>query len=173
MSVTSNKKQLEKTLLFYEQFLKSVDDEAFLITPPGGGWSYAEVYSHMINVNYISVIAAEKCLNKIAEIKTRKPDWRVRLILFIGKFPPGKIKAPAAVSESVKKITRDEASNLLMKIHKKLENINPQYKNFDSHYKIKHPRLGYLNAKHWLRFMVVHTKHHQNQIIRIERELAG
>ena len=172
MSVISNKKELEKTLRFYEQFLSKIGEEVFSITPPSGGWSYAEVCSHIINVNYISMIAAEKCLNKVAEIKTRKPDWRVRLVLFLGKFPPGKIKAPAAVAESVKKITREEASNLLIKIHKKLDTLNPQYKNFDSHYKVKHPRLGYLNAKHWLRFMVVHTKHHQNQMIRIKRELA-
>ena len=172
MSVTSNKKELERTLQFYEQFLKTVDEETFSSTPISGGWSFAEVYSHITNVNYISAIAAEKCLNKVAEIKTKKPDWRVRLILFLGKFPPGKIKAPAAVEESVKKITKEEASNLLAKIHKKLDNLNPQYKNFDSNHKVKHPRLGYLDAKHWLRFMVVHTKHHQNQIIRIKRELV-
>ena len=172
MSVTSNKKELEKTLQFYEQFLKTVDEETFFSTPLRGGWSYAEVYSHIINVNYISAIAAEKCLNKVAEIKTKKPDWRVRLILFLGKFPPGKIKAPAAVEESVKKITKEEAANFLVKIHKKLDNLNPQYKNFDSNHKVKHPRLGYLDAKHWLRFMVVHTKHHQNQIIKIKRELV-
>ena len=172
MNVISNKKDLEKTLRFYEQFLKTIDEETFSSTPISGGWSYAEVYSHIINVNYISVIAAEKCLNKVAEIKTRKPDWRVSLILFLGKFPPGKIKAPAAVEESVKKITKEEAANFLAKIYKKLDTLNPQYKNFDRNYKVKHPRLGYLDAKNWLRFMVVHTKHHQNQIIRIERELA-
>ena len=172
MNVISNKKDLEKTLRFYEQFLKTIDEETFSSTPISGGWSYAEVYSHIINVNYISVIAAEKCLNKVAEIKTRKPDWRVSLILFLGKFPPGKIKAPAAVEESVKKITKEEAANFLVKIYKKLDTLNSQYKNFDCNYKVKHPRLGYLDAKNWLRFMVVHTKHHQNQIIRIERELA-
>lgn len=173
MSVETNKKELEKTLQFYEEFIKTVSEESFTAKPKSGGWSYAEVYSHIINVIYISAIAAEKCINKVAEIKTRKPDWRVRLILFFGKFPPGKIKAPAAVEESVKRITKEEATNLLVKTYKKLEALNPQYKNFDSNYKVKHPRLGYLDAKHWLRFMVVHTKHHQNQIIRIQRELAG
>ena len=173
MSVASNKKELEKSLRFYEEFLKTVSEEAFSSTPPSGGWSYAEVYSHITNVNYISAIAAEKCLNKVAEIKTRKPDWRVRLILFLGKFPPGKIKAPATVEESVKKFTKEEAANFLIKVCKKLDNLIPQYKKFDSNYKVKHPRLGYLNATHWLRFMVLHTKHHQNQIIRIKRELAS
>lgn len=173
MSVLSNKKQLEKVLKFYNEFLNTVNEETFTATPPSGGWSYAEVYSHITNVNYISAIAAEKCLCKIAEVKTRKPDWRVRLILFFGKFPPGKIKAPATVEASVKRISKEEAANLLVKIQKKLEALIPQFKNLDSNYKVKHPRLGYLNAKHWLRFMVVHTKHHQNQIIRIQREFIA
>lgn len=172
MSVASNKKALEQSLKFYKEFLKTVSEEAFIITPPSGGWSYAEVYSHVTNVNYISAIAAEKCLNKVTEIKTKKPDWRVRLILFFAKFPPGRIKAPAAVEASVKRITKEEAANFLVKIQKKIDALHPQFKNFDSNYKVKHPRLGYLDAGHWLRFMVVHTKHHQNQISRIQRDLT-
>jgi len=173
MSIAADKKELEQALRFYEEFLKKVSEEVFTSTPPGGGWSYAEVYSHITNVNYISAIAAEKCLNKVAEIKSGKPDWRVRLILFFAKFPPGKIKAPAIVEATVKSISKEEAANFLIKINRKLDALYPQVKNFDSNYKVKHPRLGYLNAKHWLRFMVVHTKHHQNQIIRIERNLAS
>lgn len=173
MSVASNKNKLIKSLRFYEEFLKTIDEAIFTATPPSGGWSYAEVYSHITNVNYISAIAAEKCLSKVAEIKTRKPDWRVRLILFLGKFPPGKIKAPAAVEESTKKISKEEAANLLIKIHKKIGALNPQFENFDANYKIKHPRLGYLNAKHWLRFMVVHTNHHKKQIIRIHKNFIA
>lgn len=173
MSVASNKNKLIKSLRFYEEFLKTIDEAIFTATPPSGGWSYAEVYSHITNVNYISAIAAEKCLSKVAEIKTRKPDWRVRLILFLGKFPPGKIKAPEAVEESTKKISKEEAANLLIKIYKKIEALNPQFENFDANYKIKHPRLGYLNAKHWLRFMVVHTNHHKKQIIRIHKDFIA
>lgn len=173
MSVASNKKELEKTLRFYEEFLKTVSEEVFIRTPPGGGWCYAEVYSHITNVNYIAAIAAEKCLIKVAEIKTKAPDWRVRLILFFGKFPPGKIKAPAVVEAAVKKINREEAANLLVNIYKKLAALYPQFKNFNSNYKVKHPRLGYLDAKSWLRFMVIHTKHHQQQIIRIEKDLSN
>lgn len=167
MSVKSDKEALLQSLKFYENFLKTVNEDVFLTTPPIGGWSYSEVYSHILTANLMSFIALEKCLNKTAEIKTRKPDWRVRLILFLGRFPPGKLKAPKIISDLIKKIIIEEASNQLIKIRKKIEDLNVNFKNFDINYKMKHPRLGYLDAKNWLRFMFIHTKHHEMQIKRI------
>ena len=167
MSILSNKEKLIKSLRFYEEFLKTVNEEAFSTTPSIGGWSYSEVYSHIIGANFMSAIAMEKCLNKTAEIKMRKPNWKVRLILFIGKFPPGKIKAPAQVEAAVKKISKEEASNQLIKLYKKIEVLYPEIKKSDAHYKFKHPRLGYLDAASWFRFMLIHTQHHQRQIARI------
>jgi hypothetical protein len=171
MSINSNKEKLIKSLRFYEEFLKTVNEEAFSTTPSTGGWSYSEVYSHIFGANLMSAIAIEKCLNKTAEIKMSKPNWKVRLILFIGKFPPGKIKAPAQVLAGVKKITKEEASNQLIKLYKKMDELYPEIKKADTHYKFKHPRLGYLDAKAWLRFIFIHTQHHQKQIGRIQKSL--
>lgn len=169
MSVASDKASLFKSFHFYESFLKTINEEDFQLSPSAGGWSYSEVYAHILGSNLLSTIAIEKCLNKTAEIKTNQPHWKVRLILFFGKFPPGKIKAPAQIEALVKKISKEEASNLLIKSRKKIEMLFPDFKYFNPHYKIKHPRLGYLGAKAWFRFILVHTKHHQNQIRRLEK----
>lgn len=169
MSIVSDKASLLKSFGFYESFLKTISEEDFQLSPADGGWSYAEVYSHIFGSNLLSTIAIEKCLNKTAEIKTNKSHWKVRLILFFGKFPPGKIKAPAQIAAAVKKISKEEASNLLIKSRKKIETLYPDFKHFNPHYKIKHPRLGFLEAKAWFRFIVIHNKHHQNQIRRIEK----
>ncbi|MDA9554686.1 DinB family protein [Pelobium sp.] len=173
MSVKSNKEALKKSLRFYEEFLKTINEELFLTTPPIGGWSYSEVYSHILSVNFMSAIAVEKCLNKTAELKTQKPHWISRLILFLGQFPPGKIKAPAQVEASVKKISKEEAANQLVKFYKKLAELFPENQPINLNYKIKHPRLGYLDAASWLRFMVVHTRHHQKQIKNISNSFAA
>lgn len=173
MSTLSNKKNILASLKFYEGFLKTVDEEKFLLTPPSGGWSYSEVYSHILGSNIMSSIAMEKCLNKTAEIKTRKEHWKVRLIMFLGRFPPGKIVAPTAIAAAVKKINKEEASNQLIKIRKRIEEINPTFKNFDPNYKMKHPRLGYINAKYWLRFILIHTKHHEKQLLRIAKDFKN
>ncbi len=171
MSVKSNQRNILQSLKFYSSFLKTVNEDVFLQTPQQGGWSFAEVYSHILSANLLSVIAIEKCLNKTAEIKSRKPDWRARLILFFGRFPPGKYKVPAVLEDAVKKISKEEAANQLIKLQKRIEGIDVGYVKFNANYKVKHPRLGYLDAKLWLRFILVHSKHHQRQIKRIQKML--
>ncbi len=173
MSIKSDQQKILESLKFYKEFLKTVNEEVFPKTPNQGGWSFAEVYAHILSANFLSVVAIEKCLNRTAEIKTRKPDWRVRLILFLARFPPIKLKVPAVLEASVRKITKEEASNELIRLIKKIEEIDKGFSKFSADYKVKHPRLGYLDAKDWLRFIYVHSKHHQKQIKRIARMLAG
>jgi len=169
MSVKSNKNKVLKSLKFYREFLKTVNDDVFVRTPAQGGWSFAEVYAHIISANFLSLIAIDKCLNKSAEIKTRKPDWRVRLILFFGYFPPGKYKVPVAIAKSIKKINPEEAKNDLVRLTKKIEEIDNGFSKYHPDYKVKHPVLGYLDAKAWLRFIYVHSRHHQRQLKWIEQ----
>lgn len=171
MSLKSDIDKIKSSIKFYEAFLKTVSEENFLQNPAEGAWSYSEVYSHILGANHISLIAIEKCLNKTADIKVRKPHWKVRLILFIGRFPPGKIKAPTHIAALVKKISKEEASNLIIKFKKKLDVLLADFKKFDPKYKVKHPRLGFLDAKSWLRFVFIHTNHHQKQINRIGKIL--
>ena len=172
MSVKHNKSKVLNSLKFYGAFLKTVNEETFVRTPEQGGWSFAEVYAHILSANFLSMVAIDKCLSKTADVKKRKPDWRVRLILFFGRFPPGKYKVPAVLEPAVKKISREEASNSLIKLIKKVEEVDQKFSKFNPDYKIKHPRLGYLDAKSWLRFIYVHSKHHQKQIKRIEAMLS-
>jgi hypothetical protein len=164
MSLAHNKPKLLKSLDFYLQFLKGVSAEDFEKSPAYGVWSLGQVYSHIIGANIMSHIALEKCLIKTADIKTRKPHWKVRLILFLGKFPPGKIKAPAAIAEAVKSYTKEEASNQLIRLIKKVNEYDYNSKTLDLNYKMKHPRLGYLDAASWFRFMLIHTNHHIKQV---------
>ncbi|MFC5282531.1 DinB family protein [Pedobacter alpinus] len=171
MSVKSDQNNILQSLKFYSSFLKTVNEEVFLKTPQQGEWSYSEVYAHIFSAHILSVIAIEKCLNKTAELKIRKPDWRVRLILFFGRFPPVKYKVPAVLADAVKKISKEDAANQLVKLQKRIEDIHVGFSKFNPHYKVKHPRLGYLDAKAWLRFILVHSKHHQRQIKRIEKML--
>lgn len=172
MSVKSDAQGILASLQFYKEFLKTVNDGLFLKTPKQGVWSYAEVYAHILSTSFLSVIAIEKCLNKTADVKTRKTDWRVRLILFFGRFPPGKYKVPPILEPSVKKISKEEAANELVRLTKKVEGIDRNYSKFNPDYKVKHPRLGYLHAKSWLRFILVHSNHHRKQLTRIKTMLT-
>ncbi len=171
MSVRGDKRKILQQLKFYGTFLKTVNEERFITTPKAGGWSYAELYAHVLNTSFLSLVAVDQCLSKTASIKREKPDWRVRLMLFLGRFPPGKYKVPAMLLAAISKISQEKASNELHRMIKKIDAIDANFSKYNPAYKVKHPRLGYLDAESWLRFMYVHTKHHQKQIKRIEKLL--
>lgn len=171
MSISSNRIKIKNLLDFYEHYLKTVNEETFLYSPAPGVWSFSEIYSHVFWVIRSSAIAIEQCLNKTAPIKTFKADWRARLVLFLGFLPGNNLKVPEIAASNVKKISKEEALNQIIIARKKLEEIYPEFKKFDENYKVKHPRLGWLGAKLWLKFIFVHTKHHTKQIARLEKML--
>jgi hypothetical protein len=72
----------------------------------------------------------------------------------------------------VKKISREEAKTLILKFKLRLQDISPLVNSADPHQKVKHPRLGLLNAKQWFRFIEIHSIHHTRQLNRIQKKLG-
>ena len=171
MKSAEYRKSILKSVEVYEEFLKSVTDEEFNLTPAPDVWSYSEVYSHIFQANLASLIAIEKCICGTA-IKSAKPThWIARLILFFGRFPPIKLKVPESLKSLTEKISREEARNLIIKFKKRLEELTPKVSKAYVYQKVKHPRLGLLNALQWFRFIEIHTIHHQKQLFRIQKLL--
>mgnify|MGYP003945323089 CR=1 FL=1 len=152
----------------YRTKLSTIDDAQFQMTPPIGGWSYSEVYSHIFDASYLSVQAMENCLD--GKGKRHSTAFPVKVILFLGFLPPWKkIKVPKIMESRVKKITKMEAEEMIRRFSQKLE---PNYKRMAmarKDIKVPHPRLGYMNARQWLRFIEIHLKHHIKQLKRIEK----
>lgn len=171
MSVPAIQRSILKSVDNYISRLDSLTEEEFQEDPPGGGWSYSEVFSHVFQVNLGALIAAERCFNgtHIKSAKNIHPlAWAV---LFFGRFPPGRIRAPEQVASMVSKITREQARNLVVKFKKRLNEVAPTIGKSPGHHKIKHPVLGLLNARQWFRFIEVHSRHHEKQLERISRML--
>lgn len=173
MSINRNINSLTKTIERYENLIKSVSEETFTQNPIDGGWSYSETFSHIFQANLASLIAIEKCYLGTGKIDRKLINWVVWAILFFGRLPPGKLKAPASIASMAKKITREEAANLIIKFRNRLSDFKSKIEKADPNQKIKHPRLGLLNAKQWLRFIEVHTIHHTYQLGRIESKLKN
>lgn len=171
MSVERQYRSILKAVGLYEKLLSSVSEDQFCMNPAQGGWSYSETFSHIFQSNLASLIAVEKCILKTGVYAGNRIDWRVWLILFIGKLPPGRIKAPDRIAAMVKKISPEDARNLIAKFRSRLDTVKSGIKNSDPDQKIKHPRLGLLNAKQWFRFIEIHTIHHTAQLKRIEKML--
>jgi len=171
MNVNQTASQIVQVTVKYEAFLATLSDIDFQQNPAVGVWSYAEVYSHIFEANLLSLLALEKCIKGAAEEDNKRTHFAVLLILFLGKFPPGKIKAPAHIAALVKKVSRAEAQQLLTDFRKRFQDLLPMVSQASATQKAKHPKLGMLNARQWLRFIGIHTQHHQKQLIRIQKAL--
>lgn len=165
--LAKNYKSILKIVSAYKNKLSTMGDEGFQLTPPIGGWSYSEVYSHIFDSSLLSLMAIQKCLDKEGEIKPT--PFVAKLILFFGMLPPGKkYKVPSRLADRVKKISTTAAHQFITDFELQLAKIYPQIANADLKFKVQHPRLSYLNAKQWLRFIEVHFKHHLKQLQRIQ-----
>jgi hypothetical protein len=171
MSIERHYKSLLKIIAVYENLLKKVSEEEFIQSPQDGGWSYSETYSHIFQSNLLSLHATEKCIVGTGVLSRKGIHWMAWLILFFGRFPPGKIKAPERLASMVTKISREDALNLIAKFKIRLGEIKSKIHKASPYQKSKHPRLGLLNAKEWFRFIEVHTSHHTRQLKRIGRKL--
>ena len=171
MSIEANYKSLLRAVSRYENLLSKVSEEDFIQSPDDGGWSYSETYSHIFQSNLFSLLAIEKCIAGIGSPNRKRIHWLAWLILFFGGFPPVKLKAPEKIAAMTTKISREDALILINKFKTRLGEIKAKISNANSYQKTKHPRLGLLNGKEWLRFIEVHTVHHTRQLKRISRKL--
>lgn len=92
-----------------------------------------------------------------------------QFIFLVGSFPL-KFKAPEKIAAMVNNIGKEEARNLIIKVKAKLDHMAPVVAKSSTFSKIKHPRLGLLNARYWLKFIDIHTRHHLKQLNRIENK---
>jgi hypothetical protein len=154
----------------YQRKLEQANEAHFQLSPPTGAWSYSEVYSHIFDLSLLSLKQLEKCLTENG--RPKKTPFITKLILFFGRFPPViKFKVPKSLESRVKKISKGEAESLMGEFLKELETYKQRIEHADPSSKAAHPRLGFLNAAQWLRFIEIHLKHHLKQLERIDKRI--
>jgi hypothetical protein len=159
---------IHKVTFAYKQRLAQIPDEHFQRNPRNGGWSYSEVYQHIFDLSLLSLYELDKCIS--GHGKQKSTHWISRLILFFGRFPPlMKLKVPAALGSRVTKISKEEASDMINKFLVQLQPYGKTMELANPLMKTPHPRLGFLNARQWLRFIEIHLKHHLKQLKRIDK----
>jgi hypothetical protein len=175
MNLPKERNAIYTALDDYRARLDSIPDEQFTKTPTGGGWSYAEVYSHILQATLGSSIALERCINNTCHPTTQKLTFLGKMMLFTGRFPPVRVKVPQSVAAKmpVTKISKEEAKNLIIKSRKRMDDILPLLKEADLNARHKHPRLGMLNANQWLKFIRIHLLHHLKQLDRIRKKVLN
>lgn len=172
MTIPAIRHEIDDALDTYRDLLDNIPDEQFDVTPVDGGWSFAEVYSHILQATIGSTIAAERCANGTCEPTKEGLTWTGRLALLFGYLP--KVKTPPAESAKipVKKISKEEARNLLVKCRSRIDVIAPKLKTAPPKSRFRHSRLGMMDARQWFRFILIHLQHHLKQIDRLQNKFA-
>jgi len=175
VSITTEHKRLNSIFDTYRAWIDSIPDEQFDQTPPHGGWSYAEVYSHIMQATMASTIALERCTHPSDKPNTGKENLMGKLVLLFAKFPPIKIKEPQSVTSKMPalKISKEEARNLIIKCRKRMDEMTELLKSTPSVRRSQHPRLGMLTATQWFKFIRIHLQHHLKQLNRISTNFAN
>lgn len=174
MTIEAERQAIQAALDVYRSRLDTIPDDQFDLTPPDGGWSYAEVYSHILQATLGSSMALEKCTLSVCPPTSKGRSLIGVFVLTFNRFPPVKVKVPAIVTQRnpIKKISKEEARNLIIKCRKRIADVAPLIHDSAIHKRMKHPRMGMLNASQWFKFILIHLKHHIKQLNRIEKALA-
>ena len=162
------RRSLQKISTEYLSKLDNIPDHEFQRTPFNGGWSYSQVYSHIWDASLLSLMALENSYNGKGKVKPTA--FLVKVILLYGAFPPAaRYKVPKDLETKVRLITKAESRTFIKEFLTQLAKHMTHISSADLRLKTRHPRLGYLNAQEWLRFIEIHLKHHLKQIKRIEK----
>lgn len=174
MKIANERSAIDQTLDIYRDLLDTVTDEQFAETPKGGGWSMAEVYSHILQATLAASIAAERCINGTCDTTRKGLSLIGRFVLFFRRFP-GRVKTPKAEASrmTVTKISKEDARNLIMKCRGRIDVVAPRIAEETGIHKIKHSRMGMLNGKQWFKFALIHLQHHLKQIDRIKNKFQN
>ena len=148
--------------------LKDFTHEHLNKSPFPGKWSAAQILSHLITAEQLSLRYMQKKIQGIKETADSGllEELKIKLLIFSQRLPGLKFKAPKAVIEHMAQFqdlhtittewdkVRGELKMLLEKIPDEL--INRKI--------YRHAIAGYLNAKHSLLFFREHILHHSIQL---------
>jgi len=137
-------------------------------SPGGGKWSAAEVLSHVLAAEHLSVLYMKKKIQGIDEASRSGPWDSVKMaVLILSQRLPGlKYKAPRRVVENTNRLTSvAEIESVWKENRQQLRDLLERIPADRLNRKIyKHPAAGYLDARHALVFFREHLIHHTPQI---------
>jgi len=167
MSLTRNYNALIDTITKYSYKLNNYSEQSFQHKINETIWSPAEVYAHIITANRVTVKGMMKAINGEATEDKSPLSWPARAIFFTGRIPKGR-KAPEVIVKRTPKLNSiAEAKNMLDELESELNEVWESRYSWSKTQKLRHPALGMLNNEQWVKFMVIHAKHHLKQLDRI------
>ncbi len=167
--------ELEKQREEILQSVSHLSDEAFGRAPQPGKWSVAQILTHILTSEKLSLAYMKKKIQGIDQLKDSGVMESLRLwLLIVSQRIPVKYKAPKVVVEntpetlSLNQLT-EEWTNLRKELATFLSAIDDKYARRVIY---KHPMAGRFDVRQTLIFFREHIHHHRPQIERILRHPA-
>ena len=129
-------------------------------------WSVAEVVEHLQRAYSGTAKGFERCLEKQAPLatgQTFKQKFAAFVLITLGYFPPGR-EAPKHViptGEIDLHAVLDAVRRDLARLDAAAIKARSQFGGVKI---VDHPRLGALTIDEWMKFHLVHTRHHEKHI---------
>jgi hypothetical protein len=118
-------------------------------------WSVYKHIEHVLLTNS-SILAAIERGESPAKIEKR--TFIGYVVLFLGFIPRGRAKAPKEVEPLGK--SKSELQEFNQELISRLENLLNAPLNEPNKVIANHPYFGGLSKKQWIRFLVIHSRHH-------------
>lgn len=157
-----------QTLQRLEAHLDAIAQEHWERPLAEGGWCPAEVYHH------IGLIAEGYAFPRLERCLAGQGDGRAfgllgRVVFWVGGIPGFlKIRIPFPPELQPRVISREEARQLLARLRTRAEAFAPRVGAADPRVRVRHLKLGGLNAEGWFRFVEMHHRHHlEGQLARL------
>lgn len=162
--------------LKFNDLLNKFSNSQLNVKPNSGSWSALEVFEHLI-LSETRIL--ESCKTRMTNGNPMRSTsigmYYRSFILSMAMILPLKFSIPSRfVEPSQSALNADDLRIRWKNLHDEWERFLNDYSEKDLNLMIfKHPRAGYLNIEHTLRFMRLHLKHHQFQLKRIYTIVKG
>lgn len=144
--------------------------QPFEAVPAVSSWSPAQHFFHMATIaDGVLQWIGTQCENDEAPGTAGGPNRAGYVVLLTGRIPRGIARTPSRFEppERPERATLERLFDDNLEALRTLEPCLPRLPVLDG--RMKHPHLGRLNPREWLRFVHVHTNHHQRIVRKIVR----
>ncbi|WP_405141888.1 DinB family protein [Paenibacillus sp. FSL H7-0942] len=138
-------------------------------------WSIGQMYVHLIqSALFLHLHNIEQCLSsEDSTLKSGEEKTELgRQVFELGQFPPVPVKVPASPQYTPQPPESMESlSDGLHMVVERMRSTEPLLHQASENNKIRHPRLGALNAQEWFLLIEMHYRHHFLQLDRLKSNL--
>jgi hypothetical protein len=172
LSIEAATNRIKESVESYIQALATINSSNWNAKPANNGWSFAQMYDHLIGAHYGMFARMIKgCASQAYGENAGEMNENGAKIFAYNSLPPIEIKVPEQFNvKQPEAIDQEIAKDRLEKLLNELDALKGLVEGATKTYKIKHPLIGPLNAHQWYNMCDMHWRHHFRQLSKLQKE---